>query len=291
MNKAFYIFSFLIMAHFNSFSQNSVNDYKYILIPSQFEFLNQKDQFQINSLTKFLFNKYGYVALMQDEVFPNDLRNNRCLSLTADVVKEDGLFKTKLRIDLKDCNGNLIQSSQTGETREKEFDKAYNLALRDAFQTFQNMQYEYRPNETILFKETSTVEIKTEKEQEEIALLKEEIKNLKEDKTEYIIVEETIPNKKAAEDSIEEVIPQETIEPMHIDDEKEINALYAQSVESGFQIVDSSPKVIMILYATAAKDVFIVKDKNAIVFKKEGQWIYSENDGKTVKETVLHIKF
>src|SRR5690606_25059413 len=103
------------------------------------DFLKEKDQYQINSITKFLFNKYGYTAFMQDEDLPEDLRNNKCLGLTVDVVKENALLKTKLRIDLRDCNGTVIQSSKIGETREKEYAKAYNYALRDAFETFQYM--------------------------------------------------------------------------------------------------------------------------------------------------------
>ncbi len=47
----------------------------------------------------------------------------------------------------------------------------------------------------------------------------------------------------------------------------------------------------MILLKSSAKEVFIVKDKNATVFKKDGQWIYSENDEKTTTEKVLNIKF
>ncbi|HLT32790.1 MAG TPA: hypothetical protein VKZ98_03285, partial [Aquaticitalea sp.] len=141
MIKVLYILSFFFIVAHNSFSQSAVNDYKYIIVPAQYEFLKEKDQYQINSLTKFLFNKYGYTAYLQDEELPQDLRNNGCLGLTANVIKESNLFKTKLRIDLNDCSGRVIASSQVGESREKEYAKAYNLALRDAFTTFQHLEY------------------------------------------------------------------------------------------------------------------------------------------------------
>ena len=66
---------------------------------------------------------------------------------------------------------------------------------------------------------------------------------------------------------------------------------YAQAIDNGFQIVDASPKIVMVLFYTAAKDVFIVKDKNAIVFKKDGEWLYSENDGTDKSSKIMNIKF
>ncbi len=286
MTRALYIFIFFFVTYFNAFSQKSVNDYKYIIVPTQYEFLSEQDQYQLNSLTKFLFNKYGYTAFMNNEDFPQDLRLNNCLALTADVVKESGFLKTKVRIDLKDCLGSIVHSSQIGESREKDFAKTYNLALREAFETFQNMDYNYQPNEAILAKSTpQTSIVNSVKEQEEIARLKEEIKTLKDEKVESTEVKRPVIEP-------EEVSPtKEKIETNVETKELKSDVLYAQSLDNGFQIVDSTPKVVMILYPTGAKDVFTVKDKNAIVFKKENQWIYSENDGEVVKETVLNIKF
>ena len=282
MTKAFYILSFLLVFHFNSFSQTSVNDYKYIVIPNHYDFLKEKDQYQINSLTKFLFNKYGYEAYMQDEEFPEDLQVNRCLALTADVFEESALLKTKLRIDLKDCNGNVIKSSKVGESREKEYAKAYNSALRNAFETYQHLSYNYQPNASILSKASTTTAVKIiTSEQDEITRLKQEIKSLKQDNIES--VEVSTPNKVSTPKEIEAT----KIEPTKI----KSDALYAQSIENGFQVVDGTPKVVMILLATSAKEVFLVKDKNAVVFKNGNQWMYSEINGNKVKENSLNIKF
>lgn len=292
MTKALYIFSFLMIVHFSSIAQSSVNDYKYIVIPAQFEFLKERDQYQINSLTKFLFNKYGYTAYMQDEDLPEDLRNNRCLGLLADVIKENGFLKTKLRIDLKDCGGHVVQSSKVGETREKDFSKAYNLALRDAFETFQHMDYAYQPNESILSKAKPQTEVSSNaKEQEEIARLKNEIKSLKEDKTEPVALEKSMEQPKVTEIPTNETLPKEAAPTINNSKIQPTGMLYAQAIDNGFQLVDQTPKVVMILLPTGAKDVYSVKDKNAIVYKKKDQWIYSENDGNTVNETVLNIKF
>ena len=57
----------------NTFSQTKLNDYKYVIVPNSFDFLKSKDQYQLNSLTKFLLNKNGFTAIMEDEIFLQDL--------------------------------------------------------------------------------------------------------------------------------------------------------------------------------------------------------------------------
>ena len=292
MTKALYIILFFILADFASFAQSSVNDYKYIVVPTQYEFLKSKDQYQLNSITKFLFNKYGYIAVMQDEEYPNDLYHNKCLGLTADVVKESAFLNTKLRIDLKDCNGTVVMSSKIGQTREKEYAKAYNLALRDAFETFQFLGYAYQPNASILAKATpQTIDKGVVEDQGEIAKLKEEIKTLKEDKVVNPDMALPILETAVVAEVVKDTTPVKTNTAMNDIADLKSQTLYAQSIENGYQLVDSTPKVVMILLPTGAKDVFTVKDNNAIVFKKDKQWIYSVNDGKEVKETVLNVKF
>lgn len=284
MKKTFYIVSFLIISHFSSYSQSSINDYKYIVIPSQYDFLNEKDQYQLNSLTKFLFNKYGYSAYMQNDELPNDLSANRCLGLTADVIKESGFLKTKLRIDLIDCNGAVIQSSQIGETREKEFSKAYNFALRDAFTTFQNQAYAYTPNEKISGKGKQAISSVSAIEQEEITRLKEEIKTLKKENVEVVAVEKPKEQPKLAE--IAKTTGKENDEQVSIS----TDLLYAQPIENGFQIVDTTPKKVMILRYSGVQDVFTVEGKKAIVYKKGNDWMYSET-GEILKGELINIKF
>lgn len=289
MNKAFYIFSFIILSHLSSFSQISINDYKYIVIPTKFEFLKEQDQFQINSLTKFLFNKYGYIAFMQNEDLPQDLRNNRCLALTADVVKMNTLLKTKLQIELKDCNGNLVMASDIGETREKLYEKAYNLAVRDAFKTFQYANYVYQPNENVLSKATPSTPITpvvASENREEIALLKSEIETLKEKQSK--VVEDVKPavNVQMTEQKKTDSSHAEIVE----DYKANAGLLYAQPIENGFQIVDTTPKKVMVLQNSGVKDVFTVEGKKAIVYKKGDVWMYSES-GEILKGEPINIKF
>ncbi len=283
MSKFYFFMVLCCFANSNSFSQDSVNDYKYIIVPAEYEFLKEADKYQLNSLTKFLFNKYGYTAYLTTDTFPSELRNGGCLGLVVDLVNESNILKTKLRMDLKDCTGKIIMSSGMGESREKKYEVAYNLALRDAFKTYQQFNYSYKPNDIVLARSKSTdqmSDIVAASEQEEINRLKEELKALKEE-TAQNTSQETV---EVVQDSKKEVVtPKVTTSTTEV--------LYAQAIDNGYQLVDSTPKVVMVLMATGATDVYTVNGKRGIVFKKNNQWLYSENDGSQVIETVLNIKF
>ena len=55
----------LVLAMSNSSTGQSLNDYKYVIVPGKFDFLKESDKYQLNSLTKFLFEKYGFEAYLE----------------------------------------------------------------------------------------------------------------------------------------------------------------------------------------------------------------------------------
>ena len=140
--KKLLLFFTIVTISLCAMAQKSINDYKYILVPKKFDFQKSEDKYQLNSITKFLFNKYGYEAYFTDEELPEDLNNNPCLALTTEANDEKGnLFKTKVEIILKDCFGEVVKKSKVGESRIKRYERAYNEALREAFKTFQDLDY------------------------------------------------------------------------------------------------------------------------------------------------------
>ena len=92
----FFIFLFFLTSLL-SFSQNSINNYKYVAVPENYSFLKSKDQYQLNSLTAFLFEKYNFTVLNSLGNYPTDLANNKCLLLNSDIIRIKGVFKTKLQ--------------------------------------------------------------------------------------------------------------------------------------------------------------------------------------------------
>ncbi|WP_299129562.1 hypothetical protein [uncultured Winogradskyella sp.] len=241
-----------------TFGQNEVNNYKYVIVPKSFDFTKGEDQYQLNSIAKFLFNKYGFIAYFEGEDYPKDLRLNSCLALEADVYEvKGGFLKTKLEIALKNCNDKIVVTSKVGESKLKNYGKAYNQALRDAFITFKNSNYKYTPVNDADIELTAV----SPSENETISEPLERATNPKIDQ------QELVAN-----------FNSETI-------------YYAQPIENGYQLIDSEPKIIMILLKTSAPDIFMVKDKNAMVIKKNNQWLFTENQGDKLIEKRLNIKF
>ncbi len=135
MNK----YIFLVIVFFglvsNSFSQKSLNDYSFVIVPEQFEFLNQKDKYQLNSIAEFLFNKHGFHAFKSNAT-PNA---KRCDGLYAELVRVPMVLKTRFVMILKDCDGIEVFRTQPGISKFKEFKRAYQDALRKTFLTFEEM--------------------------------------------------------------------------------------------------------------------------------------------------------
>jgi len=139
--KLYLLLVFALLLKINVNSQNTnLSDYSYVVVPEQFEFLNEKDKFQLNSMSKFYFEKSGFNAYMSDSV-PNF---NRCEGLYANVEELKSLFGTKLQVVLKDCNNEEIYRGQEGKSKYKEYDKTYQDALRKAFNSIEMLNVDQK---------------------------------------------------------------------------------------------------------------------------------------------------
>ncbi|PQJ22982.1 hypothetical protein [Tenacibaculum sp. SG-28] len=248
------ILSVLLFLVWNGYGQKTINNYKYIIIPKQFNFVNKPDKYQTSSLTKFLFNKYGFTAFIESDNLPPDLVQNRCIALYVDILEDSGMFKTKNTIQLKDCYGEIIFISKVGESREKEYKKAYNEAIRDAFSSIKTLGYQY----------TIPSQIQKEKKDEEVLL------------------------------PVASLNKASVINDVSMANNSKGNArqlLYAQAIENGYQLIDKEPKKVFEILETSLNDVFILKDKTGIVYKNQGFWIAEfYKQGNLVVEK-LDIKF
>ncbi|WP_158841395.1 hypothetical protein [Polaribacter sp. L3A8] len=244
-------FSFLFFIIISAFGQQvDINNYKYIIVPDRFDFLKSADQYQTSSLTKFLLEKKGFVVFLSNEKLPEDFVLNRCKGLTANVVDDSSMFTVKSKIELKDCYGTVVYVSETGKSKEKDYKKSYQEAIRNAYETMDGLEYKYVP----IKKEgvVKTVEVEVVKEVM------------------------TTP--------IKEIVSQEKVVASN-----NLETLYSQEISNGFQLVNTTPAVVYQLLKTKVKDVFILKDKNGILYKNGNNWIaeYYENDALVVKQYAI----
>ncbi len=268
--------------------QRSLNEYKYVIVPNRFDFLKYDDHYQLNSLTKFLYKKEGFKTLYRRDVRPEELVNNSCLGLTTRVNNNSGMLNTKLVIELLNCRNEIVFTSIEGHSKEKDYKKGYHEALRRAFKSITELKYSYEP-----VKESIVVETQVEKEK---VTIPEEVK-------EVVAVKESIDLVKTIEikqdDKVIDNIEKQKVEDLKNDvvvkELTELEAstylLYAQANPYGFQLVDSTPKVVYILLKTSRVDVYILKNKNGILFKKDNQWIVEYYEVNELVKRVLEIKF
>lgn len=142
MKKYIVIFLFCVNL---AVGQSTINQYKYVIVPAQFNFLKEKDQYRLNTLTKLLLEKYGFTSFFDAQELPADIINSNCDKLYADVISSGNFVRTKLQLVLKDCHKNIVYQTEIGTSKEKEYRVAYTQALRAAFQSFDTLHYQYVP--------------------------------------------------------------------------------------------------------------------------------------------------
>lgn len=144
--KRIYTFIVLLSTVF-SFAQ-SLNDYKYVIVPKKFDFQKSEGEFEMNNVARMMFEKYGFNVLMEGSQFPDDVALDRCKALYANIANS-GLMHTNLTVVLKDCTGATVFSSVTGRSKLKDKRKAYGEALREAAPSFAGLDYQYSGDEAL----------------------------------------------------------------------------------------------------------------------------------------------
>jgi len=239
--KKFLLF-FAILYSGIGFAQ-SINDYKYVVVPGKFDWLSEENKFNLNSLTKMIFDKQGFETYYPSEKMPDELALDKCKALYADVLNDSGVLSTNIVIVLKDCTGKVVFKSMEGRSKQKTYQKAYYEALREASQSVNQLYYKYTGKETV------------------------------------------------AKPAVQPVpAAQQAATPVTVNN---YNQLFAQPIANGYQLVDSSPKVILKIYKTSQQDSYtaVSETKNGVVFKRGNDWIFEYyNNDKLVSEK-LNIKF
>ena len=240
---------FTVTAH----AQTNINNYKYVVVPEKFSFSKSENQYGLNSLVRDLLEEKGFTALMSNGQLPPEVATNKCTSLMADVVEKKGIFVTNLSILLKDCQGNIVFKSKEGKSREKEFQAAYDEALRDAYTSLKAAPYQYDGTTFTQTQVQTATAVPVPVASAPVAA--------------------AIPATAAITDAT--------------------GTLYAQATPNGFQLIDTSPKKVLTLLKTSQPDYYIAANGPVagVVFKKNEEWLYEYyKDDKLVSQK-LQIKF
>ncbi len=250
-----YILITLLFTAFSGFAQNTINDYKYVLVPEKFSFLKENDQYHLNSLTKSILEEKGFTVYFDNAELPREVAGSKCDALNVEVQQRKSMFVTNLTVLLKDCQGNILFQSKEGKSREKEYNVSYNLALRDAFTSFDEVKYVYKKSEKI--------------------------------QAQQPVVAATVAPLSSPNASAAAIVNEQTVSASIV------GTLYAQPTANGYQLIDTTPKVILNLFKSSMQDYFIaVKGTtNGIVLKKDGEWYFDHYKNGPLVSEMLKIKF
>jgi hypothetical protein len=238
---------FLLAGGF-AFSQ-PMSQYQYVIVPAKFDAQRKPGQFGLNNLTKLFLEKNGYKVFYDTDILPPEVSGESCNKIYADVLENNTIRTTKLRVQVKDCRNAILFLSDYGTSSEKDNQVAYNQALRAAFKSFDKPEYRYNAS-------GNGIPVK--------------------------VVEAVAPAPpKPFQAKVIETIAGEP------------NILSAQKIENGYQLVDTTPKIVLRLFETSQPNIFLAEGegKNGIVVKKGTQWFLEYYKNKQLNIEPIDIKF
>ncbi len=223
-------------------NSQALNSYKFLIVPSKFEFQKTEDQYGLSSIMEAYFKQQGFTVVQSNNV-SKDMNSNRCQNIYANIIRQNSMFSTKIRVVLTDCEGKQLLISTEGVSKAKEFDVAHNESLRIALKSIPNQNYVFDQN--------------------------------------------TAQKTMVIEKTLEANLP-ETSNNLTIDVIQNNNVLTVETLSNGYLLIEpSSSKVILKLYNTSNKDVFIAtsQTKNGIVTRFSDKVIFEY-----IKENILYVE-
>jgi len=264
--KSKFLFLLLLVSSYG-FSQ-SVNDYSAVIVPVKYDFQKSENQYRLNTLTKFNLQKAGFQAFYINEDIPAEYYNNRCGLLNVDVLKDSGFMITKLYVVFKDCNGKVIYKSEVGKSKEKDFEASYVEALNMAFTSVYALHYKYNgkviatsQNITATSSVVSPVQGSAAGSVSTTAVV-----------ATAAAVAVSVPNNSGEPDG---------------------TVLFAQPIKNGFQLVDSTPKVVIKAYKTTNPAIYLASkgDVQGTLVLKDNQWYFEYYEKDTLMSEKIKVKF
>lgn len=179
---------------------------------------------------------------------------DKCSLLYLDVINLKAFLATKMYFVLKDCNGKEIFKSANGYTKEKDYLQAYTEALNEAFNSLYEMNYKYTPGAPAVVAQNNMVSG----------------------------VQVAVP---VAQTALNPATP--------VNNTSNAMVFYAQPTANGYQLIDTTPKVVMKLFKTSKSDYFTaVRDGiQGALLLKENEWFFEYYQNDQLMSEKMIIKF
>jgi hypothetical protein len=251
--KVRFLFFFALLTSL-SFAQ-SINNFKAVIVPLKFDFQKNKNEYRLSTMTKHNLTKAGFEVYYNEE--PNAY--DKCSLLYVDVINLKSFLATKMYFVLKDCNGKEIFKSSTGYSKEKEYQLAYTEVLNEAFNSLYARNYKYEGSAAVVDLNPSSPSV-------------------------------AVPAPIVATSAVvPAVVPTSTT----VSADTGVEVYYAQPTSNGYQLVDTTPKVIMKLYKTSKSDYFTAIKGNVqgVLLLKDNSWFFEYYQNEQLMSEKIAIKF
>ncbi len=265
--------------------------YKYVVVPTHFENFKKANQHQTSTAIKYMFTEQGYPAVYDTEQ-PTELKVQPCLGVYTRLHDESGMFNTKVRLELVDCEGKTVFETAEGTSKEKDYVQAYRQALREAFRSFSGRSYSYTPPAAEPARTAQPLALPPAQPAAEQAVPVAA-------QAAAAVAAANPPAPEAGTEpatvvvaAVPEAAP--IAQPDPTGDEGAPEIWYAQPIANGYQLVDSTPSIRMKLMNTSRNDTYIALvdgQARGSVFLSDGVWVHEFYEGGTLHREVLRIKF
>ena len=259
--KIIVVFFFLFSFSLTSTAQKQLNDYKYIVVPDQFSCQKKANDYQLNGLTQFLLKKQNFAVFLDSESLPEDAVKNGCLVVYADVTEHSNMFKTKLKINFRNCNNQIVFTSEEGISSDKEYKVAYNVALRNTIKTFQNFKHNY-----IVKKESQPL----------VSIIND--------------VPDTII--KSQDNTSNTLVNTEVkINNLPVSKQDLYTAQLIQGSVFCYQLKTENNTIVYTILFSGKEDFYLVKGTDAVIYKMNAQWILAQYKNDVLETKAINIQF
>lgn len=285
------IYCLLIIFAFSYSLQAQLNKYKYIVVPKNFVGFKYENQYKTSTLIKYLFQQKGF-DVVYDDSLPEDLYSNRCLGLLVQLNHKSTMFATYASLTLKDCNDKDVFVTAEGKSKSKDNTIGYKEAINYAFNSFNNVSYNYIPEATVSTVRSTPMVVKEEVKESEAIKVAEEKKDIE---TPVVntgeVNSEAVTQSSAATVAVVTEVAASKASTLTKTASPEV--WYAQEIPNGYQLVDSTPKIRLKVYKTSVPDIYIGINEEAqgLVYFKNSKWYFEYYVADKLLIEELAIKF
>jgi hypothetical protein len=285
-------FLLFLLTGLTATSQSVLNNYKYVIVPVQFDGFRSENQHQTSTVVKYHLSQNGFNAYYENTL-PEEVNMDRCKAARVSLQDQSGAFITRVVLVFTDCRGKELYRTQKGESRIKSYVEAYREAIGQAFNSLNGYSYRYRETAdpapvVIQFRDDVK---KWPPAPEPASTSGSEVEDLA----------QPLPSGQDKEQTTLLPMPVEEMEAVSIADavaqekekEKVTGSLYAQKTETGYQLVDMVPSIRFYLKETSLPNVFLAerKGQNGLLFQVNDRWVFEYYQGPDRMQEELDIRF